>query len=92
MHIVFPSASIRMEVLKRLSLASVERQTSQSHVMMGMPCDVPLPNIVIFIKNSILIIANIQQILLKKTMMFHIKNVYLQVNILENVKVDSPFF
>lgn len=29
---------------------------------------------------------------MKKTMIFHIKNVYLQVNMLKNVKVNNPFF
>jgi hypothetical protein len=36
-----------MDVLKRLSLKSIEEQTSQEQPITGTPCDVPVPRKVI---------------------------------------------
>ena len=49
----FPPSSIKMDERRRLSFSSVERHTSQSHAIIGTPCDVPVPRNVIFKLESI---------------------------------------
>ena len=59
MQIVVSLVSTKIEVRKRLSFGSLERQTSQLQVIIGMPWDVPLPNTVTFIVYAIKIVTKI---------------------------------